>query len=1021
MSTELGFNPGETVSDVSKTIFLPEKYRPRRIDRAKLHDRGPNEPGHRYVLVHLDSGAYVTLSDEDRQLWEMFDGERSVQDLLRDYVKSFRTLPLDRIVRLVRELWVHGFLANDPRLSGQERIEQLPAAGAARNLGNIRIPLPLFHRLPTALGHAGFTRVVGIPVLFLSAVIAVCGLCLAYLYRVHFVSYLRLFRNPGALPELILFAALLNGLLSLLRETVRAVVATADGIQVTGGGIRLRWFVPLIYFDYPTLIGCSRKTRLAVWGSGPWFDLVCAGLASTLWYVCDFSSAEIMVLVLLLSYVRLALATCPFMDNDVYSMAADCLDDPNLRRRTWGFVQRHFGRSVQVLDRGQYASFMAAGLFCVVWIDCVLGVGYSLAVGPGRSSGPGAVAAILLGLPVLLIAVSLILWGSRIVADNFRRQAAGKQDPSTVVFELVGLGMLTLFTFFLPGIAREVFTLNVVFLTFMAIFYVFINNVPRILGGRATVRFAILGLFAQILWIPVLSLFYHTVAVMYFPVPWITFVTFVVLAVAYFAVSVSFTDFLNKGPVLEIAEGLVWLGFPVLIISTAEILRLGRLLEDLGSHPFMLSGLVLGAGLVFLGFVVPARFCRRCVITAQPFPFMDDDTSQARLVHAFTYFKTTLFDTILASFGPRSLKAFKAEYSKAMNREDVAGDVFRTPETHFDGGDIREADYGSFFRTVNQLLCRFCGKHYTGQLLGEILDQIHWDARTLLTPLIFPENTPTRIPSLNADERCKLLTEVHLFRDVPEEACARLAGCMELRIIAPDDDVVRQDTPCDTFYMVASGVGCSEEWDVTGEMVVGAYLEEGDFFGEAAFMPERESLYGFTVRASARMLVGGIRRRDFEAFMRMFPDVAEQVRENVENLRLLRNTMIFKELSPSLVSFVLARIRHEHYKAGETVITEGELGRRFFIIKRGSAEALIESEGGQRRVGGIKSGDYFGEIALLMDVPRTATVRAVEDLDVGVIDKEDFLSLRQGSREFQEDLETIARKRVESQGSDTDP
>ncbi len=84
--------------------------------------------------------------------------------------------------------------------------------------------------------------------------------------------------------------------------------------------------------------------------------------------------------------------------------------------------------------------------------------------------------------------------------------------------------------------------------------------------------------------------------------------------------------------------------------------------------------------------------------------------------------------------------------------------------------------------------------------------------------------------------------------------------------------------------------------------------------------------------------------------------------------------------------------------AGTTVVEEGEPGDRFWVIERGRATVSI----GGRHVRELGPGDSFGEIALLRDIPRTATVRAAEELVLQGLDRSVFIPAVTGHGESSE-------------------
>jgi CRP-like cAMP-binding protein len=81
------------------------------------------------------------------------------------------------------------------------------------------------------------------------------------------------------------------------------------------------------------------------------------------------------------------------------------------------------------------------------------------------------------------------------------------------------------------------------------------------------------------------------------------------------------------------------------------------------------------------------------------------------------------------------------------------------------------------------------------------------------------------------------------------------------------------------------------------------------------------------------------------------------------------------------------RMRREQIQMGATVVDEGEDAERFYVVLSGML-AVSQEALGERRT--LKPGDYFGEVALAMDCPRTASVRALTPTVVASCDRATF-------------------------------
>lgn len=114
------------------------------------------------------------------------------------------------------------------------------------------------------------------------------------------------------------------------------------------------------------------------------------------------------------------------------------------------------------------------------------------------------------------------------------------------------------------------------------------------------------------------------------------------------------------------------------------------------------------------------------------------------------------------------------------------------------------------------------------------------------------------------------------------------------------------------------------------------------------------------------------------------------------------------------------------FAVGEQVVHQGERGDSLYIIRRGEASVSVASAPGQEReVARLRSGDFFGEMALLTGEPRSANVRATEDLQVIVIYKEALRAILENRSDLARSMAKVVRERqsalvqVENQNKET--
>jgi len=179
-----------------------------------------------------------------------------------------------------------------------------------------------------------------------------------------------------------------------------------------------------------------------------------------------------------------------------------------------------------------------------------------------------------------------------------------------------------------------------------------------------------------------------------------------------------------------------------------------------------------------------------------------------------------------------------------------------------------------------------------------------------------------------------------------------------------------------------------------GTMALGALVMPGVI----SLIGARASLVatGVFLPAIVAVTLPALRRIDAEA------------RVPTESLELLRRLPLFAPLPPTVLERLASSVVDVHAEPMTEVVAQGAPGDRFYVIRSG--RATVEVDGAE--TGELGPGDFFGEIALLRDVPRTATVRALEPLDLCALERDDFLAAVTGHAPSRAAADSIVAARL---------
>lgn len=133
-----------------------------------------------------------------------------------------------------------------------------------------------------------------------------------------------------------------------------------------------------------------------------------------------------------------------------------------------------------------------------------------------------------------------------------------------------------------------------------------------------------------------------------------------------------------------------------------------------------------------------------------------------------------------------------------------------------------------------------------------------------------------------------------------------------------------------------------------------------------------------------------------------------------DEVELLRRVALFSGIEPAKLKLLAFTSERVNFAAGQSLMRQGELGNAAYLILGGEADILVDAGGGPVRVANVGRNGFVGEMAILRDQPRTATVTAVTDVSTLRITKESFFQLIEDSPKIAIELMRILAQRLET-------
>ena len=128
------------------------------------------------------------------------------------------------------------------------------------------------------------------------------------------------------------------------------------------------------------------------------------------------------------------------------------------------------------------------------------------------------------------------------------------------------------------------------------------------------------------------------------------------------------------------------------------------------------------------------------------------------------------------------------------------------------------------------------------------------------------------------------------------------------------------------------------------------------------------------------------------------------------NREVLERVPLFEGVDSVFLSSLVMVLKPLVFSDGEDIIRKGDVGEEMYFICRGDVQVIGEND---EVLSTLNEGSFFGEIALLMSQPRTATIRAKDNCDLFVLEQSDFAALLRDQPQVAESIKKVAKERYQ--------
>ena len=237
------------------------------------------------------------------------------------------------------------------------------------------------------------------------------------------------------------------------------------------------------------------------------------------------------------------------------------------------------------------------------------------------------------------------------------------------------------------------------------------------------------------------------------------------------------------------------------------------------------------------------------------------------------------------------------------------------------------------------------------------------------------------------------------FDWLSDESLKKLSTKAMLKEVTSGTRIITQGIPADAFFFIADGEVEVEQELSSGEITRQNVSVSRDSLGKIVLLTCSHRVSSVTAKSHVKLYQ--LKKRDFGDMVLAESSCSDRIEEKDGGCTLfgkMKSYVPFAQLDKEQFFAIMERLIEKEYAPGEHIVNQGDQGDFYYIIKSGRVAVIkISKEMKEILLAELAEGAAFGEEALIRDLPRNATIRALEKTTVLALSKKDFDKVMAGT------------------------